>query len=65
MQIIVNKKEIKIPDGFLIKDLLKHLNYTKSVAIWVNGEQLLMAQYNDYKINDKDKIRIIKPLGGG
>lgn len=65
MEIEVNQKEIIVPEDFAIKDLLKHLNYTRSVAIWVNGKQLLMAEYNDYKINNKDTIRIIKPLGGG
>lgn len=65
MQIRVNQKEMDIPDDFVVKDLLKHLNYTNSVAIWINGKQLLMAEYNDFKIKDKDDIRIIKPLGGG
>lgn len=65
MLIKVNQKELEVPDDFVIKDLLKHLKYTNSVAIWINGKQLLLAQYNDFKINDKDNIKIIKPLGGG
>lgn len=46
MLIKVNQKELEVPDYFAIKNLLKHLKYNNSVAIWVNGRQILISQYN-------------------
>lgn len=65
MEVIVNNKAIIIPQNYNLKDLLEYLNYTKSVAVFINGKQILMAQYEDYALNQNESIRIIKPLGGG
>ncbi|WFA09996.1 sulfur carrier protein ThiS [Tissierella sp. Yu-01] len=65
MEITVNNKAITIPHDFKILNLLEHLSYNKSVAVFVNGKQLLMSQYDDYLLKDKDTVKIIKPLGGG
>lgn len=65
VEITVNNKVIKVPQEFKIGDLLKYLNYNRSVAIFINGKQLLMAEYQNYKIYDNDNIRIMKPLAGG
>lgn len=65
VEIIVNNKAITIPQDFKIIDLLEYLKFTKSVAIFVNGKQLLQAEYYDILLNNNDKVRIIKPLGGG
>lgn len=65
VEITVNSKAITIPHDFKIISLLKYLNYNKSVAVFVNGKQLLISQYDDYPLKEKDTVRIIKPLGGG
>lgn len=65
MEVIVNNKAINIPHDFAVINLLKYLNYTKSVAVFINGKQILMSQYENYQLNQGDSIRIIKPLGGG
>lgn len=65
MNIKVNKKNIEVPEGCTIEGLLNHLKSSKSVAIFVNNNQLLMAEYNNYRLNENDEVKIIKPLGGG
>ena len=65
VQVIVNEKSIDIPNDFKMMDLLNYLDFTKSVAIFVNGKQLLLAEYKSFKLKEDNKIRIIKPLGGG
>ncbi len=65
MNIQVNKRIMSIPSNFTVSMLLKHIESPKSVAIFVNDRQLLMAEYEEYKLNENDNVRIIKPLGGG
>jgi sulfur carrier protein len=65
VEVIVNNKAIFIPHDYAVINLLKYLNYTKSVAVFINGKQILMSQYESYHLNQNDSIRIIKPLGGG
>lgn len=65
MEVVVNNKTISIPHNYTLKELLEYLNYTRSVAVFINGKQILMAEYDNYALNQNDNIRIIKPLGGG
>jgi len=63
--VTVNKKPMNIPDKFTLMDLLNFMNYSKSVAVFINGKQLLQVEYEKYNLKENDNIRIIKPLGGG
>ena len=63
--VIVNKKPMNIPDKFTLMDLLSFMNYSKSVAVFIDGKQLLQVEYEKYDLKENDNIRIIKPLGGG
>ncbi|AKL97230.1 thiamine biosynthesis protein ThiS [Clostridium aceticum] len=65
MEIQVNKEVLCIPPDYTIDMLLKHINYTHYVAVFVNGKQLLMKEYTHYKLQEKDQVKIIRPLGGG
>ena len=65
VEISINNETIAIPHDYKIMDLLIHLKYTKSVAVFINGKQLLQSEYDNTNLSENDKIRIIKPLGGG
>ena len=65
MEITVNNKKLDVPNNYKLKDLLNKLDYSKSVAIFINGKQILMAEYDVLVIKENDNIRIIRPLGGG
>ena len=65
MEIQVNEKNISIPPETTVIKLLKYINSPKSVAVFVNGKQVLMGEYETYKLFCQDKVKVIKPLGGG
>lgn len=65
MEILVNNKKVSIPLGFTVIKLLRQIQYSKSVAVFVNGRQLLMAEYDTCLLNEHDVVKVIKPLGGG
>jgi thiamine biosynthesis protein ThiS len=65
MDIQINNKCQSIPDDFTVSMLLYHMNYPKSSAVFINGRQILFREYDNYKLNEKDTVRVIRMLGGG
>lgn len=65
MKIILNNNIVVIPNGFTVRQLIEHIGYLKSVAVLINGKQLLSAQYKEYQLKENDNVRIIRILGGG
>lgn len=61
---IINKKEDIFPEGTTVEDLLKHRN-NKRASVWVNGRQLLKAEFPEYEIKEGDQIKILRILAGG
>lgn len=64
MKVIINKKEEVIQDGMTIQALLDAKN-KKRPAVWVNGKQLLSAEYTTYVIQEADEIKILRVVAGG
>lgn len=66
MIINVNNKREKIPENSTVMDLLELMNLKNGkVSVWVNGNQLLMREYDNYELNDEDKVKILRVVGGG
>lgn len=65
MEITVNNNKLDVPEEYKLKDLLNELGYSKSVAIFINGKQIFMAEYDVLTVKDNDTVKIIRPLGGG
>lgn len=65
VKIIVNKEAMTLPENSTVTELLEHINSSKSVAVFINGKQLLLAEYDHHIIKENDDIKIIRPLGGG
>ncbi len=66
MEIILNDHPFSLEEGCLVVDLLKSkqckLNMT---AVWLNGRQLLMAEYDTTPLVSGDKVKLIRLFGGG
>ena len=65
MEIELNNNTQSIPDDCTVSMLLYHMNYPKSSAVFINGRQILFREYDNYKLNEKDTVRVIRMLGGG
>ncbi len=66
MRITVNNNEVEIEETTTAIDLLLQMGYKKHAAsVWVNGKQLLLAQYESYTFNEGDTVKLIRILGGG
>jgi thiamine biosynthesis protein ThiS len=65
MEITCNNKTMEIEEKTTLSDILRTLGYRNTVAVFINGKQLLSSQIDRYVIHEKDNIRIIRILGGG
>lgn len=65
MKIKVNKEAMVVPENFTLSMLLKQRKLGSSVAVFINGKQLLMKEYDTYVLQENDDIKIIRPIGGG
>ncbi len=64
MLVTINKKEVQLEDGLTVKQLLKLRNMRKA-AVWINGKQLLLADYETRTIQEGDTIKILRIVAGG
>jgi sulfur carrier protein len=67
MTIYVNNKEQDIPAGTNILRALDLLNISSAngIAVAINNEVVSKAQWAEYKLNDNDKLLLIKAAAGG
>ncbi len=65
MKVVINGKEQEIPENITVAELLKYLNFRKKSAVWINEKQLLLRDYDIYKISENENIKILKIIGGG
>ena len=64
MYVTVNKKEMQLPDGMTVAELIKKRKMRKA-AVWINGKQLLSADYAGRVIQEGDQIHLLQILAGG
>ena len=64
IKIFINKKETEIEEGLTVKKLLENLNNQKA-AVWINGKQLLKAEYDFRIITQGDEVKILRIIAGG
>lgn len=66
MLIVVNSKEQEIADGSTVERLLDVLGMAqKRVAVEVNQELVMKAQWADVKLQAHDRVEIVSFVGGG
>lgn len=64
MNVTINKKTQQLAEGTTVSELLK-LNKMRKAAVWINGKQLLSAEYETHKILEGDEIRLLRIMAGG
>ncbi|MEC7871331.1 MAG: sulfur carrier protein ThiS, partial [Chloroflexota bacterium] len=66
ISIILNGKEIKINKQISVQQLLIKENLEKKMlAVAINGSIIERKDYEQTTIKEKDRIEIVRPVGGG
>ena len=65
--ILINNKEFNFESNLKLHEILSKLDIhtTKGIAIAVNNNIIPKINWGNFKINDNDKITIIKATQGG
>ena len=61
----INKVESTLPEGIKVQTLLEQRGAKTRSAVWINGKQLLMAEYPTWVIREGDEIKILRVVAGG
>ena len=64
MLVTINKKETQLEEGLTVSQLLQLRNLRKA-AVWINGKQLMLADYESWKIQEGDNIKLLRIMAGG
>lgn len=64
MKITFNKKEMELPSEMTVAQFIE-AKQLKRAAVWINGNQLLLAQYDSWLIRDGDQVKILRVVAGG
>lgn len=65
MNITVNGEQIPLKDTCNIRVLLARLQITGRLAVEVNGEIVPRSQYAAHRLNDGDRVEVVRAIGGG
>ncbi len=63
--VIVNNQETGVPYGTSVSRLLELKGYEGRVSVWIDGAQLLIADYPNRLLAEGDQIKIIRLVAGG
>ena len=64
IRITINKKEEFIGNNTTVKELIQSRGLKKA-AVWVNGSQLLKAQYETFVLHEGDEVKLLRIMAGG
>lgn len=64
IRITINKKEEFIGNNTTVKELIQSRGLKKA-AVWVNGSQLLKAQYDTFILHEGDDVKLLRIMAGG
>ena len=64
IKITINKKEEFIGNNTTVKELIQS-RVLKKAAVWINGSQLLKAQYDTFILHEGDDVKLLRIMAGG
>lgn len=64
MNVTINNKEMLLEEGTTVRELMNLRNMRKA-AVWINGKQLLRAEYDTQVIREGDSVRLLRIMAGG
>ena len=65
MRVIVNHIEYELPSESMISDALTLINAKPPFAVAVNLNFVPKTQYEQFSLNENDRIEVIAPVTGG
>lgn len=64
IKVRINKKEELIDSSTTVKELIQARGLRKA-AVWINGSQLLRAEYDTHTLHEGDDVKLLRIMAGG
>ncbi|MCI8647396.1 MAG: sulfur carrier protein ThiS [Firmicutes bacterium] len=64
INVTINNKDMELEAGTTASQLIKQRGMRKA-AVWINGRQLLLTEYETCEIKEGDTIRLLRIMAGG
>lgn len=65
INVMINKVETVLPEGTTVVKLLEQRGIKSRSSVWVNGNQLLLAEYPTWVLQEGDEVKILRIVAGG
>lgn len=65
IHVTVNKEAAELPEGTTVAKLLERRGIKTRSSVWVNGQQLLLAEYPTWVLYEGDVVKILRVVAGG
>ncbi len=63
--VTVNREAITLPEGTTVEQLLEMRGVKSRSSVWLNGTQLLLAEYAGSILKTGDTLKILRIVAGG
>ena len=63
--VTVNKEAVALPEGTTVAQLLETRGVKSRSSVWLNGTQLLLAEYTGSILKTGDTVKILRVVAGG
>lgn len=66
VEIFVNGEKRPLPQALTVVELLRELGLAEArVAVAVNRQVIPRSQHEAYRLQDEDRVEIVRAIGGG
>lgn len=65
INVTVNKEAVALPEGTTVAQLLEMRGVKSRSSVWLNGTQLLLAEYAGAMLKTGDTVKILRVVAGG
>lgn len=65
INVTVNNAETVLPEGTTVAGILELRGVKSRSSVWVNGNQLLLAEYPTWVLQEGDAVKILRVVAGG
>lgn len=63
--VTVNREAVSLPEGTSVAELLEMRGVRSRSSVWLNGTQLLLAEYTVSILKNGDTVKILRVVAGG
>lgn len=65
IKVAINNEEVILEKGITVMKMLEDRGIKPRTAVWINGKQLLLSDYETQIIRERDVIKILRIVAGG